>query len=107
MELPERVNPPLKVLSPVTPKVPAIKVLPVASATVNLSVSTAIPAFAFNTWFKVPTEVISVRFPVVIRFWFVLAPVASFEEVLPIRITALFVEVSYAICPSGPPKELA
>ena len=34
--------------SPVTPKVPAIKVLPVPSATVNLFVSTAIPPFALS-----------------------------------------------------------
>ena len=36
-----------------TSRVPATVVLPVASATVNLSVSTAIPPFAFNKSLKV------------------------------------------------------
>ncbi len=39
---------PVNVVAPVTPNVPAIAVLPVVSATVNLFVSQAMPPLAFN-----------------------------------------------------------
>ena len=50
-------NNPVKVVAPVTDNVPATIVLPVVSATVNLSVSTAIPPLAFNNPVTVVTPV--------------------------------------------------
>ena len=49
------VNAPANVVAPVTPKVPAIVVFPVPSSTVNLLVSTVIPASAA----KLPLSVVA------------------------------------------------
>ena len=48
-------KPPVRVVSPVTAKSPAVATLPVVSATVNLLVSQAIPPLAF----KAPVNVVS------------------------------------------------
>ena len=50
---------PATVVLPVTPRVPATIVSPVSDETVNLSVATAIPPFAFNDSLKVFIPLIS------------------------------------------------